>query len=106
MQASSRKSSDRNVLRSVLGSGFRVPESERVFYAELHDSWVARLRRDLPEGRRIQRHRRVAPIEIVQQVERLQPELEIPRAAQRHDSRQRKVNSPETGAFDGIEAGI
>src|SRR5687767_2565729 len=92
------------VLRSV--SGFGVPESERVFYAELHDSWVPCLRRDLPECLRIHRRGRVAPVEVVQQVECLQAELEIPGAAQRHDSRQRQVDCPETGTFNGIEARI
>src|SRR5439155_22060402 len=55
---------------------FVAPNSEVVLDPELHDSRVADLRGDPPEVRGVEVRRRSAPVEVVQQVERLEPQLQ------------------------------
>ena len=68
---------------------------EIVLDAELHDARGPRLRRDAAERARVEVQHRVAPVEVVEQVERLQAELQPLRAGNGDKLRQRQVDVPE-----------
>ena len=70
--------------------------------AELQDAGRASLCLDPAEGARCQVHDRVAPVEVVEQVERFQPEFQIPAGAEAEHPRQRDIDIPVTGTPDAV----
>src|SRR5580765_2722213 len=74
--------------------------SEAVLDSKLHDAWVAGLGIDLAERAGIQTDIGVAPVEIVEQVERLDAKLHRPGAERQHPG-DRHVDFPEPGTFKG-----
>src|SRR4030095_6202525 len=83
-----------------------VPLSETVLDAELHDAWVARLRQDAPEGARIEVGDRRPPVEVVEQIERLDAKLQRMCAAEGQQARHREIHGPVTRPLDAVAAQI
>src|SRR6266550_653268 len=91
----------------------RSMTSEHVFDPELEDPRGARLGRDLAEVAGVeidgigvaaaaQRRARIAPVEVIQQIERLHPELHVLRGAKRNPTRQRQIGTPVCRSFDAV----
>src|SRR5436190_12300731 len=70
--------------------------------SELHDPRRGRLRRDAAEGALRQVRRRNAPVEVVQQVERFQPELEGLTSGKSDGLRQGDVDVPPSRADNTV----
>src|SRR5687768_2030626 len=86
-----------------LGFGFWVLGfSEPVLHAELHDPHVARVRGDTSEGAGAQDQARIAPVEVVEQVERLDAQLERLRGPEGNLLGKRGVNRPVARAADAV----
>src|SRR6266550_2834169 len=71
---------------------------KRVLDPELQDARVARLRLDPPKRAAVDARGRITPIEVVEHVEDLEPELH----RVRDESREREVRGPEPGALDAV----
>src|SRR5687768_3310011 len=79
------------------------PWLEAVLDAELQDPRISRHRLDAPEVARAQVRDRVSPVDVVQQVERLDAQLDVLRA-EREEPRDREVHLPEAGPADAVAA--
>src|SRR6188508_3161041 len=77
----------RTILVERAGSAARTRPSEegleRVLDAELQDARTAGLGQDLTEVGRVEIHHRVPPVEVIQQIEGLQPEFHVLRPTYR-----------------------
>src|SRR5207302_4744376 len=71
---------------------------KRVLDPELQDARVARLRLDSSKRAAVDARRRITPIEVVEQVEDLEPELH----RVRDESRDREVHGPVPRALDAV----
>src|SRR5688572_27291615 len=78
---------------------------EVVLHAELQDARIAGLRLDAPERPRVEVGDRIPPVERVEQVERLEPQLQ-PLRPQLDEPRQRHVNLPERRTYREVPLGI
>src|SRR5688500_10442903 len=76
---------------------------ESVLHAELQDARVAGLRLNPAEVPRAEVRDRVAPVEVVQQVERLEADLDVLRRREREHPRQREVDLPEARTADAVQ---
>src|SRR5437870_200657 len=68
---------------------------------KLHDARITGLGGDLAEGPRVETDVRIAPVEVVEQIERLDAEFHRPARAERENAGDRDVDFPEARAFDG-----
>src|SRR5678815_6154053 len=73
---------------------------EAVLDCELHDPRITGLCIDLSECSRVEANVRVAPVEIVKEVERLNPQLHGSARAERQDARDGYIDLPESGSFN------
>src|SRR4030095_8265514 len=82
---------------SLLSASTRTA-SEHIFDPELEDPWRARLSRDLAEVASVEIdsigvaaaaewRARIAPVEVIQQIERFHPEFDVLRGAKRNPTR-------------------
>src|SRR5438874_8175314 len=76
---------------------------ESVLHAKLQNPWRALHGRDTSERSEIEVDRRVAPVEVIQQVERFEPQLDAVRGGEFHRARQREVDRPASGSLDRID---
>src|SRR5687767_5955731 len=76
--------------------------SETVLDAELHDPHITRVGGDAPEGPGVQVRPGVAPIEMVQEVERLEAKLERLGRRERDCLRQRDIDGPERRSGEAV----
>src|SRR5215510_1915471 len=86
-------------VRSFLLSRNHQPGSEPVLHAELHNPLEAAVGLNAAELRLREIRRRISPIEMVRQVERLDAELEVPRRSEIDQARERRVDLPECRPF-------
>src|SRR6185503_11658332 len=71
------------------------PSLEAEFHAELHDARGARLRLDAAERAGAQIGAWIAPVEMVQEVERLRPQLKTVARTEGDVSRKGQIDAPE-----------
>src|SRR5687767_1401342 len=82
---------------------------ERVLNPELHDAWNpghvsgrAGQRLNPAEGAGIQVRTRIPPVDVIEQIERLDSKLKVLYTSERDNLRQRQVDVPVTGSPDAI----
>src|SRR3954470_9916704 len=80
----------------------RTGLSEAVLDSELHDARAARLRLDTAERSGVQVGAGVAPIEVIQQVERLHSQLNRLAGGKGDASRQRQIDVPVAGTMQAV----
>src|SRR5262245_26900936 len=81
-------------------SRIQDPELESVLDPELHDALSAAVGRDASELRLAQVGSGVTPVEMVGQVERLDAQLDVARAAQADQPRKRGIECPVARSLD------
>src|SRR5687767_5598515 len=76
--------------------------SELVFHRELHDPLRAAVRCDAAELTRIEVGLRIAPVEVVQEVEGFDAQFDSLARGYRNQPRQAQVHRPECRTFDAV----
>src|SRR6267142_6014511 len=96
------RSEDRPLRSSLAVGRWPFVASKIIFDSELQDPRRSGLRRDAAEGAGVEVQHGIAPVEVVEQVERLQPKFEPLRPADGDQLGHREVDVPEIRTDDGI----
>src|SRR4029453_2899833 len=75
-----------------------------VLDAELHDTRIAGRRCYTTKGAGVEIRHRVAPVEVVEQIEDFHPELELAGCREGDEPRKRDIGGPESRSFDAVVA--
>src|SRR5207253_5405842 len=79
---------------------------EPVLQSKLQNARRSLHRRDAAERPQIEVGRRVAPVKVIQQIERLQPKFDVLRLGEVHVARQRKIDRPRARSLDAVDRRI